>query len=62
MKWIDVQDIAEELDERYPDMDAESVSFTKLRDLVRGLPNFDDDHNGCNERILEAIQSKWIAL
>jgi len=59
--WLDVQRIGEELAEHYPDIDPLTVSFPKLRDLVKGLPGFQPqpDHP-CSERILEAVQQAWI--
>ena len=60
MRWLDIQEIAMELEERYPDKDNINVRFTDLRDWVIALPEFRDDPNGCNEKILEAIQMAWI--
>jgi len=59
--WLDVQRIAEELADRYPDEDPLQVSFPELRDLVTSLPGFaEQPGHPCNERILEAIQQAWI--
>ena len=60
MKWTDVNDIAIELCEQHPDVDPLTVRFTDLREWVMGLPEFDDDPQASNERILEAIQMAWI--
>ena len=60
MRWLDIQDIAIELEERYPDADNINLRFTDLRQWVVSLPGFVDDPNGCNEKILEAIQQAWI--
>ena len=60
MKWTDVNDIAIELDEAYPDIDPLSVRFTDLQQWVMALPSFDDDPARCGERILEGIQMAWI--
>ena len=60
MRWIDTNDIALDLLEIFPEVDPLSIRFTDLRTWVVGLPNFDDDPNKCNERILEAIQMAWI--
>ncbi len=60
MKWIDIQDIAIELEEKYPEVDNVNLRFTDLREWVTGLDGFDDDPNGCNEKILEAIQMAWL--
>ncbi len=60
MRWTDIQEIAIELEEKYPDQDNVNLRFTDLREWVIGLPGFADDPNGCNEKILEAIQMAWI--
>jgi FeS assembly protein IscX len=59
--WLDVERIAEELADHHPEIDPLSISFPRLRDLVKSLPGFQPqpDHP-CNERILEAIQQAWI--
>ena len=61
VKWIDVEDIARSLENAYPDQDIFALRFTELKSMVVGLPEFDDDTNGCNEKILEAIQMAWSA-
>lgn len=59
--WLDVERIAEELVEMYPDRDPLSIRFPELRDMVRTLPGFHEQAgHPVNERILEAIQSAWI--
>lgn len=59
--WLDVEEIAEELCDRHPDVDPLTISFPKLRELVEGLPNFSEEEgHPCNERILETIQANWI--
>jgi len=60
MKWTDVQDIAIELVERYPDIYPKSIRFTDLRQKVLDLPGFDDAPERSGERVLEAIQQAWI--
>ena len=60
MRWIDTNDIALDLLENFPDVDPLSIRFTDLRTWIVALPNFDDDPNKCNEKILEAIQMAWI--
>jgi FeS assembly protein IscX len=60
MKWTDINDIAIELYEAHPDVDPQYVRFTDLHAWVMELPDFDDDPNHSNEKILEAIQMAWI--
>jgi FeS assembly protein IscX len=61
LKWTDVQDIAIELAEKYPDVDPATVRFTDLHNWVLELDGFADDPKRSGERILEAIQQAWIA-
>lgn len=60
MKWTDTIRIAEELRDKYPDVDPMTVRFTDLHNWVCELEGFDDDHARSGEKILEAIQMAWI--
>jgi FeS assembly protein IscX len=59
VKWIDAEDIAIALTEKFPDLDPLTVRFTDLRDRVLALDGFDDDPKTSNEPKLEAIQMAW---
>ncbi|MGN7661295.1 MAG: Fe-S cluster assembly protein IscX [Anaplasma sp.] len=61
MKWVDVESISCLLEETYPSQDIFALRFTELKSMIVGLPGFDDDVDGCNERVLEAIQMAWSA-
>lgn len=60
MRWTDIREIAIRLEELYPDADNKNLRFTDLRAWVSALPEFNDNPNGCNEKILEAIQMAWL--
>lgn len=60
MKWVDVNEIAIELSEKYPETDPLTVRFTDLKQWVEQLDGFEDDPNHCGEKILEAIQMAWL--
>lgn len=60
MNWHDIRKIAIALEENYPQADNVNLRFTDLRDWILALPDFNDTANGCNEKILEAIQMAWI--
>ena len=60
MLWADVNEIAIELAEKYPDIDPTYILFTDLRRLVMELEGFIDSPEKTNEKILEAIQMLWI--
>lgn len=60
LRWTDVHDIAIELEEAHPEVDIVNLRFTDLWKWVQELPDFGDDPNKSNEKILEAIQAAWI--
>lgn len=60
MKWTDVQRIAEELCDKFPDVDPVHINFVDLHNKVVELDGFDDDHSRGGEKVLEAIQQAWI--
>lgn len=60
LRWTDVHDIAIELEDAHPDVDVVNLRFTDLWKWVQELPDFGDDPNRSNEKILEAIQAAWI--
>lgn len=60
MKWTDVQQIAEELYDQFPEVDPTRINFVELHNKVIELDGFDDDHHRGGEKVLEAIQQVWI--
>ena len=60
MRWHDIREIAIRLEELYPERDNLNLRYTDLREWIISLPEFHDDPNGCNEKILEAIQMAWL--
>lgn len=60
MRWTDIEEIAEGLQEGHSEVDPRTVRFTDLHRWVTELEDFDDDPARSNEKILEAIQAAWI--
>ena len=60
LRWIDFEDLALLLLERYPKLDPLEVRFTDLHEWVCKLPEFGDDPKASNEAKLEAIQMAWL--
>lgn len=60
MKWTDVQQIAEELYDKFPEVDPARINFVELHNKVIELDGFNDDHHRGGEKVLEAIQQAWI--
>ena len=58
--WLDVLEIAIELNDLYPDIDPQWISFPDLHNKIFNRENFEGDPSKSNEKILEAIQSHWI--
>lgn len=60
MKWTDVQEIGIMLYEKFPEVDPLTLRFTDLHKRVCELDGFQDDPKRSNEKILEAIQMRWL--
>ena len=60
LTWDDVEDIAEQLGIRHPDVDPLGVRFTDLHRWVCELPDFGDDPKVSSEGKLERIQMAWV--
>lgn len=60
LKWTDTRQIAIALADAHPDVKPLTIRFTDLHRWITELPNFRDDPNRSNEKILEAIQMAWL--
>lgn len=64
VEWIDHEDIAIKLYEKFGDDFTESkiyrIRFTQLIEWVLSLPNFIGKREDCSEGHLEQIQAKWV--
>ena len=58
--WSDIQEIAIELYENFPETDPQWISFPDLHKRICNLENFVGNPKNSNEKILEAIQMAWI--
>ena len=58
--WQDIQEIAIELYENFPEIDPQWISFPDLHKKISNLKNFVGDPDKSNEKILEAIQMAWM--
>lgn len=57
--WRDVDAIAVDLVDQYPNIDPLSVNLEDLKKMVEKLPTFSDDPAAANDVILESIQAAW---
>ena len=60
MMWTDTFAIAAALLDAHGEIDPLQIRFTDLHRWVTELPDFADDPQRSNEKILEAIQMAWI--
>ena len=60
LTWSNLDDIALELYEKFPDVDPTNIRFTDLHKWITELENFDDDPLKSNEAKLERIQTIWL--
>ena len=60
MLWTDTREIAAALLDAHGEIDPLRIRFTDLHRWVTELPDFEDDPQRSNEKILEAIQMAWI--
>jgi len=60
LRWTDTREIAIALEEAHPDADNVNLRYTDLHRWICALPDFADQPNASNEKILEAIQMAWI--
>lgn len=58
--WSDIQEIAIELYENFPEIDPQWISFPDLHKKICHLENFIGNPKNSNEKILEAIQMAWM--
>ncbi len=59
IEWKDSEEIAIQLQEKYPELEPYSVRFTDLHRYITELPGFIGDPLKSTEPMLEAIQQKW---
>ena len=60
LDWLDVLEIAIKLNDKFPEIDPQWISFPDLHKKVCELNDFSGDPSKSNEKILEAIQMHWI--
>jgi FeS assembly protein IscX len=57
--WQDIDELARDLSEHYPDKDPAKLSSDDVRRLVVAMPTFGDEPDAATESILESIQAAW---
>lgn len=59
MHWNDVDEIAMDLEENYPDEDISELLLKDLEDLIKSLSEFDDHEIETNKEVLKEILEAW---
>lgn len=59
LQWKDYVEIADELNELYPDKALTDMKDEELISLVRALPDFEDESDP-DETVLGAIWNRWV--
>lgn len=57
--WQDVEELARDLAELYPNKDPLRLSTKDVQTLVVAMPTFGDEPDAATESILESIQAAW---
>ena len=57
--WQDIEEIAHDLLEQYPEVDPLAVDPAQLRGMVLKLRTFHDEPDGASAETLEHIQASW---
>ncbi len=60
LTWVNLDDIALALYEKFPDKDPTNIRFTDLHKWITELDDFADDPLKSNEAKLERIQMAWL--
>lgn len=62
MRWTDIEEIADELEEEYSDEDISSLSMSEIKEMVLSISDFEDHNTEPSENILEEIRDAWLSL
>lgn len=62
LTWVDSEEIAILLHERFPDVEPLSVRFTDLHEWICELEAFEDNPKASSEAKLEAVQMAWLEI
>ena len=62
MKWYNVEEIVEALEDNYPDLDVERMKLSKLHECIIRLLEFEDEPTAATEDLLEEIHEAWLRL
>lgn len=61
LKWSDVDELAQALENLYPQTDLSVLEYDELREMAAGVNGFDDSSVPDNDD-MEAVINAWIAI
>lgn len=60
MRWNNVEEIVDELEENYPEIELDDLSLTDLEDMVKSLSDFEDHETIVTKKLLNGILEAWL--
>ena len=60
MRWNNIEEIVEGLEENYPEIDLEDLSLTDLEDMVKSLDDFEDHETIVTTKLLNSTLEAWL--
>lgn len=62
MRWNNIEEIAESLEDNYPDEDLLDVKLLDIEEMVMSLSDFEDHDVKVNKDTLNEILEAWLDL
>ena len=62
MRWNDTEQLAQALEENYPDEDLDYLNIHNVEDLILALSDFEDDPEDVTDRALQLAKEEWAHL
>lgn len=59
---VDNEEIAEFLEDNYPEEDISLIKLSYLEEMIRSLSELDDEEIQLSKEILQEIKETWLAL
>lgn len=60
MRWNNIEEIVEGLEENYPEIDLDDLGHTDLEDMVKSLSEFEDHETIVTKKLLNSILEAWL--
>ena len=62
MNWSEIEEIAQLLEENYPDEDISDLKLSYLEEMIRAMPEFEDVGTETTRQVLEDIMDTWLEI